>query len=189
MTLSEVRERIDQIDPQIRELLMQRMDCSVQVVEAKLAAGETTIFRADREADILKRLGETVPEDRRAEYLSVVRKVMEASRMYQYGLMYDRLEDPFASLSRGLVIPEKVSRVRVRLTRDDRPNAMSAILSMIGDYGYDMERMELVSEKKETKKVTFELQMIGDLNETHMKKLMFQLSKESEDFQILRCEP
>ena len=48
MTLSEVRGLIDAIDPQIRDLLMQRMDCSAMVVEAKLAAGETTIFRADR---------------------------------------------------------------------------------------------------------------------------------------------
>ena len=187
MTLAEVRGFIDAIDPQIRELLMQRMDCSAQVVEAKLAAGETTIYRADREEAILARLGEGVPEDRLAGYLAVVRKIMEASRMYQYGLMYDRLEDPFGTLAEGVEIPAAPTRVRVRLTRENRPNAMSSILSMIGDYGYNMDRMELIAEDEEANTVTFELLIIGNLKDVHMKKLMFQLSKESEGFQILAC--
>lgn len=187
MTLAEVRALIDTIDPQIRELLMQRLDCSYKVVEAKMAANETTIFRADREEDILKRLGEGVPADRVAGYLSVVRKVMEASRMYQYGLMYDMLKDPFAPLAKNLSIKEDTSHVHIRLTRTNRPNSMSSILSMIGDYGFNMERMELVGENQEANSVTFELWILGNLNETHMKKLMFQLSKESDDFVILEC--
>ena len=188
MTLSEVREKIDQIDPQIRDLLMQRLDCSYQVVEAKLAAGETTIFRADREEAILNRLGEGVPEDRLAGYLTVVQKIMEASRMYQYGLMYDRLPDPFGPLGEGIRIPEKGKRVRVRLARPNRPNAMSQILSMIGDYGFNMEEMIQVEGEADSETAAFELQILGDLNSTHMKKLLFQLSKESEGFRILACE-
>ena len=188
MTLAEVRVLIDAIDPQIRDLLMQRLDCSYQVVEAKLAAGETTIFRADREAAILERLGEGVPEDRLTGYLAVVRKIMEASRMYQYGLMYDRLPDPFGPLAEGLEIPADCSRVRVRLARPNRPNAMSQILSMIGDYGCNMEEMVQVEGHAGSEKAAFELQILGDLNRTHMKKLMFQLSKESEDFRILTAE-
>lgn len=187
MTLSEVRVLIDQIDPQIKELLMQRLDCSARVVEAKLAAGETTIFRADREEEILKRLGEGVSEDRLPSYLTVVRKIMEASRMYQYGLMYDRMEDPFGSLAGNLSVPEACKAVRIRLTRPDRPNSMSQILSMIGDYGYNMSRMDLTEENPEAGTVTFELLVSGDLNTPGMKKLMFQLSRESENFRILEC--
>ena len=169
MALEDVRKQIDGIDTRIRELLMERLDCSAQVAEAKLAVGETTVYRADRETEILDRLGAQVTEDRRAGYLAVVRKVMETSRMYQYGIMYDRLEDPFC------------------LTRENRPNAMSSILSMIGDYGFNMEQMELIREDTERQTVTFELVIIGDLHETRMKKLMFQLSKESMDFRILSC--
>lgn len=187
MTLEEVRELIDAIDPQIRDLLMRRLDCSRQVVEAKLAANETTIYRADREEAILRRLGEGVPEDRLACYLAVVRKIMEASRMYQYGLMYDALEDPFGPLAGGINARERGTRVRIRLTREDRPNSMSSILSMIGDYGYNMDRMELIGTDEAARTVTFELLIIGDLSDTHMKKLMFQLSKESRDFAILGC--
>lgn len=185
MTLAEVRKQIDSIDPQIKELLMQRMDCSYEVARAKAAAGETTIYRADREEAILKRLGEDVPEERRAGYLAVVRKIMETSRMYQYSLLYDWMDDLFAPLAKGLEIKENGTRVRARLTRENRPNAMSSILSMIGDYGYNMDRMELLEDNKEAGTVTFELAILGNLSEKHMKTLMFQLSKESMDFQLL----
>ena len=187
MALEDVRKQIDGIDTRIRELLMERLDCSAQVAEAKLAVGETTVYRADRETEILDRLGAQVTEDRRAGYLAVVRKVMETSRMYQYGIMYDHLEDPFGPLSRELAMPERSNRVRVCLTRENRPNAMSSILSMIGDYGFNMQQMELIREDPERQTVSFELVIIGDLHETRMKKLMFQLSKESMDFRILSC--
>ncbi|MCD8010063.1 MAG: chorismate mutase [Lachnospiraceae bacterium] len=188
MTLEEVRGKIDAIDPQIKELLMQRLDCSLEVAKVKAAAGETNIYRADREEAILDRLGEGVPEDRKAGYLAVVRKIMEASRMYQYGLLYDWMDDLFAPLAEGITIKENGTRVRVRLTRENRPNAMSSILSMIGDYGYNMDRMELIEDNKETNTVTFELLILGNLSEKHMKTLMFQLSRESMDFRILENE-
>ncbi len=187
MTLAEVRKQIDAIDPRIRSLLMERMDCAEKVVDAKLASGDTSIYRPDREEEILRRLGEGVPEQRRAEYLAVVRKIMETSRMYEYGLMYDALPDPFAPLAAGLEIRENSTRVRVRLTRENRPNSMSSILSMIGDYGYNMDRMELIEDNTEKGTVTFELLILGDLSRTRMKKLMFQLSRECLDFSILAC--
>ncbi len=187
-TLAEVRAEIDAIDPEIRELLMRRLDCSRNVAEAKAASGDITIYRADREEEILERLGRGIPEDRKAGYLAVVRKIMETSRMYQYGLLYDSIEGVFDPLSEGLEIYPGGSRVKLRLTRPNRPNAMSSILSMIGDYGYNMEKMELIQDDSENKSVTFELVILGDLSETHMKKLMFQLSMESADFKILDIE-
>ena len=78
MTLPEIRILIDKLDPEIRSLLMKRMDYSAMAAEAKLAAGETDIYRADREKAILERLGRDVPEDRLPEYLSVAKKIMEA---------------------------------------------------------------------------------------------------------------
>ncbi len=188
MELNEVREQIDKIDPILRGLLMMRLDCSYQVAEAKAKAGETKIYRADREAAILERLGEGVPEDRRAGYLSVVRKIMETSRMYQYGLLFQWDESVFDRIKGDLDIPEDCRRVKVRVIREDHPNAMSQILSMIGDYGYNMERMELVREDEEAKTVEFLLTIRGNLNEKHMKNLMFQLSEECMKFELISCE-
>lgn len=184
MGLEEARKGIDAIDPQIRELLAKRLDCSYQVALAKKAEGSTTIYRADREEDILRRLGADVPDDRRASYLAVVRKIMETSRMYQYGLLYDWDPAVFELVDGHELASEPSERLLVRLSRSNKPNAMSAILAMIGDYGFNMERMELVELGQEA--VTFDLTILGDISQPAMRKLIFQLSKESLSFQILR---
>lgn len=186
MKLEEARKKIDGIDPKIRELLMERMDCSYEVAKAKTESGDLTIYRADREEEILSRLGKEVPEERRDGYLALVRKIMETSRMYQYGLIYDWVPGLIDPLLEGVEIPNPAKLVKLRLTRPDRPNAMSSILSMVGDYGYNMERMILISENHADKSVTFELEILGDINNTHMKKLIYQLSMESRDFQLLK---
>ena len=184
MTLEEIRKEIDAIDPKIRALLMKRFCCAYRVAEAKHMSGDLRVYRPDREEEILSRLSKEVPEEQRAGYLAVVRKIMQTSRMYQYGLLYDWNEGLFEPLIRDIVIPGNASRVRVRLSRPNRPNAMSEILSMIGDYGYNMELMELIADNREEGTVTFELTILGNLNETNMRKLMFQLSMESMNFTI-----
>ena len=184
MTLEEVRKEIDAIDPEIRTLLMKRLDCAYQVAEAKNMSGDLRVYRPDRENEILSHLSKEVPAEQKAGYLAVVRKIMQASRMYQYGLLYDWNEGLFDPLIGEIPIPENAVRVRVRLTRPNRPNAMSEILSMIGDYGYNMELMELIADDREEGIVTFELTILGNLNETNMKKLMFQLSMECMNFSI-----
>lgn len=184
MKLEDVRNKIDELDPELRKLLMDRLDCSYEVAKAKCESGDTNIYRADREEEILKKLSEGVPADRVSGYLAVVKKIMETSRMYQYGLLYEWLED--SDVTRGFSYKDTDTHVCVRVSRQDRPNAMSAILSMIGDYGYNMYRMEFVEENKEEHTVTFELDIIGELTSVNMKKLLFQLSKECLTFEILR---
>lgn len=183
MKLDDIRSSIDDIDDEIRALIMKRLDCSQNVAHSKIDSGDIKIFRPDREEAMLARLGEGIPEDRRAGYLAVVRKITETSRMYQYGLIFDSIPGLFEPLASGVTIRPSDTRAGVRLTRDNRPNAMSSILSMIGDYGFNMDRMELISQDSEH--VTFELLIIGNLGELRMQKLMFQLSCESQDFRIL----
>lgn len=184
MTLEEVRCQIDSIDAEIRELIMKRLDCSRNVAMAKQASGNLVIYREDREAEILERLSQGVPEDRKAEYLAVVKKIMETSRMYQYGLLYDWNDGLFSERFGEIDIPTEASYIRFTLTRPNQPNSMAQILSMIGDYGCNTELMELIGEDKENGTVTFTLTIPGNLNEAHMKKLMYQLSMESRDFTI-----
>ncbi len=188
MGLEEARNQIDSVDEEIRPLLMQRMDSSKEVAKAKFASGDRRIYRADREQEILERVGKEVPQDRRAEYLAVVRKVMETSRMYQYGLFFDWDPSVFDSLVEGVSLPAHSEKVSLVLTRPNVPNAMSSILSMVGDYGYNMERMELLKEDQEHSSVTFKLMILGDLSKVNMKKLMYQLSMESRNFKILSVE-
>ena len=185
MTLNEVRAQIDAIDPKIKALFLERMDASYHVAKVKFEAGETNIFRADREQEIIARLTDDVVPERKEEYTAIVRKVMEVSRKYQYGLMYDWDPELFTPLAEGIDIRPEHRLVKVRLTRPDVCNSMSSILSMIGDYGINMEEMRLLEINEKTSTVTFELTIRGNLLEVPMRKLMFQLSKECSTFRIL----
>ena len=115
MTLNEVRAQIDAIDPKIKALFLERMDASYHVAKVKFEAGETNIFRADREQEIIARLTDDVVPERKEEYTAIVRKVMEVSRKYQYGLMYDWDPELFTPLAEGIDIRPEHRLVKVRL--------------------------------------------------------------------------
>jgi chorismate mutase/prephenate dehydratase len=78
--LDELRQRIDSLDEQIQELISQRASCAREVAAVKLAAGEDTHFyRPEREAVILRRIGERnagpLPD---AEMVRLFREIMSA---------------------------------------------------------------------------------------------------------------
>lgn len=60
--LSELRERIDNIDAQILQLINRRAECALEVARTKKAEGETgSFYRPDREALVLRRIKELNP--------------------------------------------------------------------------------------------------------------------------------
>ncbi len=184
-SLDEIRIDIDWIDEQIQKILMQRLDCSEEVVHAKIRDRNYTINRPDRESSMLERLGKAVPESRKSGYLAVVRKITETSRMYQYGILFEEVPELFAELSEGFDLTHPTETVTVTLSRPNIPNAMSAILSMIGDYGFDMERLQLLGYSEDESTASFELVIRGDLSVIQMQKLLLQLSMESDNFKIV----
>ena len=196
MSLDDIRKDIDTIDSSIRDLVMKRLDCSSRVIHSKIEDGNYVIYRADREAAMIARLGEGIPDDRKDGYLALVRKIIETSRMYQYGILYDEMGQLFAPLIAVLSIPNDCSTVRLVLSRPDIPNGISPILSMIGDYGYTLSDIRILERSdsaveggsQETDTVVkWELAVRGNLNEEKMRKLMLQLSFESIDFHIIEA--
>ena len=115
VTLEEVRERIDEIDLKLRDLLMQRLECSRMAAEAKAAGGKAaeaedskteasgaackvpvksgsrmageSVYRPEREAEIVRRLSDGVSEELLPYYIPVVEKIIEQSRRYQTRLL------------------------------------------------------------------------------------------------------
>lgn len=181
MTLAEIRKEIDRIDPQIKELFLQRMEAAKHVAEVKYASGDE-IYKADREAEILTRLSEDVAPELKIEYTAFVRKMMEVARKYEYGLIYDWnpevIQPILAKASQsgnGYVIME--------LTRPNQINGLAVILTMIGDYGFHMKEIEVLEESQE--EVRFRLVIRGEIQDEAMKKLLYQLSKESQNFHVL----
>lgn len=96
LDLSEVRKEIDRVDAGIRELFLERMQLAEQVVRVKAETGDG-IYKPDREGTIiLKQTGGMDPAVVR-EYTAFIKKVMEVSRMYQYGRMLELTDCfPFA---------------------------------------------------------------------------------------------
>lgn len=188
MTLEEIRKTIDTLDPKIRDLLLQRMDCSHKVAEVKQQDGSTTVFRADREQKILDTLGKEVPPERRAAYLAVVRKIMEASRMYQYGLLFDWNPGILAPLLQGFSMERGAKNVTVQFACSDCPNGLGKLLSMIGDYDVNLETLTQLSKNTADSTVTFQVTLQCDPSESWIQQLLFQLSKESQAFKVVKIE-
>lgn len=181
MTLAEIRKEIDKIDPQIKALFLQRMEVAKHVAEVKCASGDE-IYKADREAEIISRLTADVAPELKMEYTAFIRKIMEVARKYEYGLICEWNPEVADELITD-VRESQDGYVKVRMTRPNQVNSMSAILSMIGDYGFHMKQITLLEEKEE--EVRFELVICGDIKNEEMKKLIYQLSKESKDFKVL----
>ena len=56
--LSQLREKIDAIDNQLLALISERAGCAQQVAKVKQEAGDTTYFRPEREAQVLRNIME-----------------------------------------------------------------------------------------------------------------------------------
>ena len=83
MGLSEVRKEINRIDDSMKLLFDERMDCSNQVAEVKIAEGDS-VFKPLREKEICERFADD------EEYLTFVKKVMQISRKRHYSIFLDR---------------------------------------------------------------------------------------------------
>ena len=68
--LDSLRDRIDAVDEQLQELINRRAALAREVAEVKTGQGETADFyRPDREADVLRRIGEAL-EDARGDLIA-----------------------------------------------------------------------------------------------------------------------
>ena len=185
MTLEEARRQIDALDLRIRDLLMRRMDMSRAVAEYKKRTGDTAVYRPEREREILSTLGQGVPEDRRDAYLAVVRKILQESRGYQYSFFYDRDPGAAEELIRGHRIPEICCGIRLRLKCPDRPGALAAVLNVMADAGCDLTGIVPLGSDGSVGYAGFEMTLVCDINKPEIRKMMYRLSMENRDLEIL----
>ena len=114
MTLDEIRVQIDNVDQEIRELFIRRMHLSEQVAREKVRT-EDTIYKPDREKAILENRSKGMEEDLKMEYRALLKRVMEVSRKYQYGLTL-QLRDCFPfSFETEEYQPSNVGMIRDQL--------------------------------------------------------------------------
>ena len=84
MSLTEIRNEIDQVDAQIRELFIRRMGLAERVAVEK-AKTEDVIYKPDREQAIIEKQSKDMDPHLLMEYRALVKRIMEVSRKYQYG--------------------------------------------------------------------------------------------------------
>lgn len=93
MSLAEIRVNIDRVDSQLRELFVERMGLSEQVVTTKAKTSDK-IYKGEREIEILDKNTALVEPRLQPRYRSFIKRIMDVSREYQYGRMLE-LNDCF----------------------------------------------------------------------------------------------
>lgn len=86
MPLSEVRIRIDKVDKQMKELFIERMGLSEQVVLVKAETNDK-IYKPEREVSMIAARSEDVDPLIQKQYQAFFGKIIEVSKEYQYRRM------------------------------------------------------------------------------------------------------
>ena len=81
-TLEEIRSRIDEVDQQMKELFMQRMELSDEVAELKAKNGGT-VYQPGREKAMLDRLAVSVEPRFQESYIRFLKGILAISKDYQ----------------------------------------------------------------------------------------------------------
>ncbi len=114
MELEELRVRIDELDEQLRSLLAERMEISVQVGKYK-KENNVAIFHPEREKEVLeKNVSKMEKLEFRSAYRDILRKIMETSRRIQGNIVFDK-SDRHATLDLEALLeagePEQTERI------------------------------------------------------------------------------
>lgn len=81
-TLTESREIINQIDPEIRKLFLERMKIVKDVALYKLE-NNLPVFDETREKELIERLSKEVEEELKPYYLEFLSAMLKISKDYQ----------------------------------------------------------------------------------------------------------
>ncbi len=110
--LQEARKIIDEVDAQMAELFVRRMEAAEIVAEHKKAHG-LPIFDANREAEVIRSGAERIEnDDLRGYYTDFLRDTMTISRRYQHKLLqgmkvaYSGVEGAFAHIAADKLFPQ-----------------------------------------------------------------------------------
>lgn len=91
-TLIDCRKEIDDIDDKLFELLIARNQVSLDIADIKIASGDMSVYKPEREAQIIDRLSEkTKAEHEKTMVQNVWNEIMKNSRLTQLQYMVNRL--------------------------------------------------------------------------------------------------
>ncbi len=173
MELCDIRQEIDRLDVQLKELFLKRMDLSGQVAAEKKRTGGA-VYVPGREQEILDARSQGVRQEYLPECQAFFRKLMEISRTYQYAEMADRT-DKLNGLpkGRGAVVLEVSTPPNAQRLASCLDAAILAGLQADVDVG-----------SKGADERTLQLRISGDFSQELAKGAVLQMLEENSDIRI-----
>lgn len=173
MGLKQIREEIDAIDSQMKELFQKRMELSRQVIESKKQT-KAAVYVPEREQEVLEICSDKVAEELVSGIKAFFRKIMEISRNYQYA----QLVEEEAELMKLL---QKEGSVSLCFDCPQGSGQFASCLSVLTDSGLTPE--EILAERQGDA-YHCRIRISGDFSVKSAKAAALFVRKETEHFTI-----
>lgn len=170
MGLEKVRQEIDVVDTQMKELFLRRMELSGQVIAAKKQTGGA-VYVPQREVEIIEMRSEGIEADKLPEYQTFIRQVMNISRTYQYSKIADNAEE-IAQL------PDGEGTVRLRVFSPKGASHLFFMLDAVILSGLSVEGLDKVAQSEDG--CTYQMQLTGDFGKALARGAILQVFRELE---------
>lgn len=181
--LEKVRQEINIIDEQMKELFLKRMLCAKKVAQIKEKTGGD-VFVPERETQILQKRTKDIVPELKEEYIAFLKHLMSICRKYEYQLlpqMQKKVIDMKLKEAK-LKLQEETSQVKITFNCEKENSNLNLFLNMIILNKIQISSMNLTMENGRQKIV---MVLDSSIMETKMQCLLCQLGKEAEDFQII----
>ncbi|MGF6905737.1 chorismate mutase [Fusobacterium sp. PH5-44] len=181
MTLDEIRIKIDQIDNEIKELFIKRMECAKEVANTKNITGGD-VFVPERENIIIEKRSEGINDEIKNGYIAFLKHLMSVSRQYQYGILKNMQNDVVGNLKKNLKNIDSHRKISITFNCQQNNTNLNLYINMIVLNSIRISEINIKDEKGTLKcNVTLE----GALEDENMKILLCQLGKEAPNFSIV----
>ncbi len=180
MTLADVRIKIDKVDSEMKRLFIERMNLIDIIAEIK-ADSHDSIYKPEREAEIINRNSADIDEYVRSEYKAFTKKIIGLSRKYQYEKLISNCDPDFLEKIRSINDGKVKFSFKTPIDGRDIPR----IMSLINDYEVNVTGFELAAVPEDTLIENVLVQIDYDSDNSKHMALLFQLKEETSDFMIV----
>lgn len=174
MELKEIRQKIDQIDEQMKELFLQRMDLAHEVIENKKLTG-APVYVAKREQEVLELRTAGVKEEYLPACRAFFQHMMEISRSYQYAEITEQAEQLHKLLDGN-------KRADLSFSCKDGGSQAAVFLNAAMLAGL---RVEEAGIERQGDDLRCRLSLYGDFSLKAAKAAVMQIQEENESVKIL----
>lgn len=173
MDLEEIRQEINRIDEQLKELFLKRMELSRHVIENKKRT-KGAVYVPEREQEILAARTNGVSDEYRQECKTFFQQMMEISRAYQYSKLTDDSE------KRNIFLGIK-GEILFTFTCTKGEQQLRACMTAVLSSGLLAEK--ILAEKTESG-YCCSLRISGDFSSKRARAAILQIAEETEDVRI-----